>query len=88
MQYPKFLYKKEQKDYDNPQFEVPETKYWIHTANPFNIVKASKWILKEKPDLVIFPWWHPYFAPCFWICLLYTSLLGIFDGRCRQCLSL
>ncbi len=67
MQYPKFLYKKEQKDYDNPQFEVPETKYWIHTANPFNIVKASKWILKEKPDLVIFPWWHPYFAPCFWI---------------------
>lgn len=51
MQYPKFLYKKEQKDYDNPQFEVPETKYWIHTANPFNIVKASKWILKEKPDL-------------------------------------
>ena len=67
MQYPKFLYKKEQKDYDNPQFEVPETKYWIHTANPFNIMKASKWILKEKPDLVIFPWWHPYFAPCFWI---------------------
>lgn len=67
MQYPKFLFKKEQKDYDNPQFEVPDTKYWIHTANPFNIIASTRKIKKENPDLVIIPWWHPYFAPCFWI---------------------
>ena len=67
VQYPKILYKREQKDYDNPQFEVPDTKYWIHTANPFNIISVAKRIKGDNPDLVIFPWWHPYFAPCFWI---------------------
>lgn len=65
MQYPKFLFKKEQKDYDNDSFKIEDTKYWINTANPFNCAKVAAKIRKMKPDAVIIQWWHPYFAPCY-----------------------
>lgn len=64
-QYPKFLYKKEQKDFGNDAFRVEDTDYAIHTASPFNWVSAARKIRRLKPDLVIFQWWHPYFAPCY-----------------------
>ncbi len=67
MQYPKFLFKKEQKDYSNDAFKIDGTKYWINTANPLNCVSSALKIKKSRPDLVIFQWWHPYFAPCYWI---------------------
>lgn len=67
MQYPKFLFKKEQKDYSNDMFKVEDTKFWINTANPFNIIRIAQRIKKMKPDLVIMQWWHPYFAPCYFM---------------------
>lgn len=67
MQYPKFLFKKEQRDYSNKSFQVDDTKYWINTANPFNIMASAGKIRKQKPDAVILQWWHPYFAPCYYI---------------------
>ncbi|WP_270816566.1 glycosyltransferase family 4 protein [Hungatella effluvii] len=72
LQYPKFLFKKEQKDFTNNFFEIPETKYWINTANPINWFISAYSIKKLKPDLIIFQWWHPYFMPCYKImtCLL------------------
>lgn len=65
MQYPKFLFKKEQKDYSNDMFKVEDTQFLINTANPFNIIGVANQIKKMKPDLVIIQWWHPYFAPCY-----------------------
>ena len=73
MQYPKFLFKKEQKDYSNKSFQVDDTKYWIHTANPINLFLAARRIRKLRPDAVILQWWHPYFAPCYRIL---AALLG------------
>lgn len=73
MQYPKLLFKKEQKDYSNDMFKVENTQFLINTANPFNIIDVAKKIKKMKPDLVIMQWWHPYFAPCYWIL---ESVLG------------
>lgn len=67
MQYPKLLFKKEQKDYSNKTFQIKEAKYWINTANPFNCIAVAKKIKNMNPDVVIFQWWHPYFAPCYWI---------------------
>lgn len=67
MQYPKLLFKKEQRDYANDSFKIEDTKYWIHTANPFNWITSAKKIKKENPDLIIIQWWHPYFAPCYWM---------------------
>lgn len=74
MQYPKLLFKKEQRDYSNKTFEVPDAQFLIHTANPFNIWNCAAKIRKMKPDLIILQWWHPYFAPC------YQLLLGALRG--------
>lgn len=67
MQYPKLLFKKEQRDYSNRSFEVAETKYWINTANPLNIFRTAHRIKNLKPDAIILQWWHPYFAPCYFL---------------------
>lgn len=73
MQYPKILFHKEQKDYQNDRFKIDDTKYLIHTANPFNIIKTARHIRKLKPDQVIIQWWHPYFAPCY---ILLAKFMG------------
>ena len=65
MQYPKLLFKKEQRDYANDTFKVEGTEFLINTANPFNILKTAGDIIKMNPDKVIIQWWHPYFAPCY-----------------------
>lgn len=77
-QYPKFLYKKEQRDYSNDSFKIDETKYLIHTANPLNWLHTAKKIGAMKPKMVIIQWWHPYFAPCYYVlckCLKKTKIL-------------
>lgn len=79
MQYPHFLFKKEQKDYDNDSFKIDDTDFCIHTANPLNWIHTANQIRKLKPDLVIFQWWHPYFAPCYFsICKLLGKIRILF----------
>ncbi len=65
LQYPKFLFKKEQKNYEDDFLQIEGTKYLINTANPLNWPSVVSFIRKEKPDLMIMQWWHPYFAPCY-----------------------
>ena len=74
MQYPKFLFHKEQRDYSNDSFKIENAQYRLHTANPFNIVRTARYIRRKKPDMVVIQWWHPYFAPCYF-------LLARFMGR-------
>jgi len=66
LQYPKLLFKKEQRDYENDTFKTEGTNYLINTANPFFWHWSAEKINALKPDLVIIQWWHPYFAPCYW----------------------
>lgn len=66
MQYPRILFKKEQKDFSNDTFKIDDTDFAINTANPLNWIKVASKIKKMKPELVIMQWWHPYFAPCYW----------------------
>ncbi len=65
MQYPKILFRKEQRDYSNDAFKVENTKFLLNTANPFNIIATARKIVKLNPEKVIIQWWHPYFAPCY-----------------------
>lgn len=73
MQYPKFLFRKEQRDYSNDSFKIEGAEYLLNTANPFNIVRTAHHIRRKKPDLVVIQWWHPYFAPCYF---LLTRFMG------------
>lgn len=74
MQYPKLLFRKQQRDYENDSFKIEGTDFMINTANPFNIIRTANYIKKQKPDMLIIQWWHPYFAPCY-------ILLAKFMGR-------
>lgn len=65
MQYPKLLFKKEQRDYANDVLKIDDTQFLINTANPFNIIGSAMKIKKMKPDFLIMQWWHPYFSPCY-----------------------
>ena len=70
LQYPKFLSRgKEQKNnnYSNCSFE--NTHYLLNTINPISYISTVHYIIKEKPNLVIFQWWHPYFTPSYWVIL-------------------
>lgn len=67
MQYPKFLFHKEQKDYSNDSFKIENTNYMLHTANPFNIIRTARYIRRKEPDIVLIQWWHPYFVPCYFL---------------------
>lgn len=65
LQYPKMLFKKEQRDYQNDAFKIEDTQYLINTANPLNWGRSVKAICALRPDLAVIQWWHPYFAPCY-----------------------
>lgn len=78
MQYPKLLFRKEQRDFSNRTFEVKDAEYLINTANPFNILDSAKKINQMEPDLVILDWWHPYFAPCYQILLSKLNCIKAF----------
>ncbi len=67
MQYPKFLFHKEQRDYSNDSFKIDAAIYMLHTANPFNIIRTARYIRHQRPDMVLIQWWHPYFAPCYFL---------------------
>lgn len=70
MQYPKLLFKKEQKDYADDLLKIEDTEFLINTAAPLSWGKIVSAIDSYKPDAVIIQWWHPYFSPC------YISLAG------------
>ena len=73
MQYPKLLFRKEQRDWENKTFKIAEAVYWINTANPISCMNTAKKINKLNPDMVIIQWWHPYFAPCYFIMMKFLK---------------
>ncbi len=73
MQYPRFLFRKEQRDYSNDSFRIENAEYILHTANPVNIIKTARHIRRQRPDMVVIQWWHPYFAPCYFLLTRFTG---------------
>lgn len=79
LQYPKLLFKKDQRDYSNDTFKIEDTNFLINTANPFNWIRSAKQIKKMNPDCIIMQWWHPYFSPCYWtMCKLLKKFKKMF----------
>lgn len=65
MQYPEFLYKNPQKDYKDDVVKIDDVEFVLNSANIFSWIKLAGRINMDKPELVIFQWLHPYFAPCY-----------------------
>jgi len=62
-QYPKLLFpgRNDRDPSENPL--RTEAEYLLDPLNPFSWHKALKRMRDWQPDVVIIPWWHPYFAP-------------------------
>ncbi len=64
--YPKFLFPgKTQFESSSEELEKIESERIIDSINPINWLITGSKIIKEKPDVVIFKYWLPFFAPCF-----------------------
>ena len=75
-QYPKIFFPgKSQKFNNNKKFE--NTDYTISSINIFSWFRTANKILRQKPDLIIFSYWNPFFAPCFgYIAQLLKNKMG------------
>jgi len=64
-QYPSLFFPgKSQIDPGKPLFNVP-TVSLIDSINPISWYRAARYITNQKPDVIIFRYWMPFFAPCF-----------------------
>ncbi len=64
-QYPSLLFPgKSQLEGGDTTEKIP-SKVLVDSINPFNWINIGYKIKKEKPDLIIFKYWMPFFAPCF-----------------------
>jgi glycosyltransferase involved in cell wall biosynthesis len=64
--YPDFLFPgKTQFDESGSPLEVVSERI-IDTLNPFSFFTAARAIARQRPDLVVFQWWHPFFAFAYW----------------------
>lgn len=63
--YPSFLFPgKTQYDESKVAIKKAPNERLINSINPFNWLYVGMKINKENFDVVVFDWWHPFFAPC------------------------
>jgi glycosyltransferase involved in cell wall biosynthesis len=63
--YPSILFPgTSQFDKSNTLIKKIENERVINSINPFTWIIAANKIRKEKPDLIVFDWWHPFFSFC------------------------
>jgi len=64
-QYPKLFFPgKTQKDEGKELIPLSSTPL-LDSLNPFTWIQAFFWIKKIRPQLLIFKYWMPFFAPCY-----------------------
>ncbi len=75
-QYPNFLFPGEsQKDPSGFFFNVSHDAC-LDSINPLTWFVTFRKIRRFKPDLILFPWWHPFFAPSFGSIAFLCKLFG------------
>ena len=80
-QYPGFLFPgKTQIDESETVFQVPH-EATIDSINPFTWIRTAFRIARYKPDLVLYSWWNPFFAPAFGT----IARLARWFGGARSC---
>lgn len=78
-QYPKLFFPgKTQEEKGDELVKIPADKniISIDSINPFNWISVGRKIGKEKPDLIIFRYWIPFFAPCFAVISYFAKKLS------------
>jgi len=65
LQYPRFLFpgKTQFTEAEAPS-DLKITRL-LNSINPFNWINVGQKIRRQKPDILIIKYWHPFMAPCF-----------------------
>ncbi len=75
-QYPRLLFPgKTQIDRSDVPFQVPH-QACIDSINPYTWLATAVRIARYRPDVILFSWWHPFFAPAFGTIAHAARLLG------------
>jgi len=64
LQYPGIFFPGKSQYTDEPAPERVLIRTIINSVNPFNWIKVGRQIRRERPDIIIFRYWMPFFAPC------------------------
>lgn len=62
-QYPKWLFPGKSDKDPSKRPLTTEAEYLLDPINPVTWRRTLKRVAKFCPDVVLIPWWHPYFAP-------------------------
>ena len=63
LQYPSFLFPGKTQYSPDPQPQGLDIVRRLNSVNPFNWIKVGRQIRREKPDLLIVPFWMPFMGP-------------------------
>jgi glycosyltransferase involved in cell wall biosynthesis len=68
-QYPKIFFPGKTQDEQGTESEAYKTNARVMTdsINPFSWIRTGFAVASEKPDVVIFKYWMPFFAPCYFV---------------------
>ena len=76
-QYPKFLFPgKTDKDYSDLTLKDDDTQPMLDSMNPFTWIRVACKIIKDKPDIIIIPWWVVFWAPHFLTIIIILKLFS------------
>ncbi|HSR17309.1 MAG TPA: hypothetical protein VLM39_04370, partial [Ignavibacteriaceae bacterium] len=64
-QYPSVFFPGKSQTEEENEIEKIPSEQLVDSINPFNWFKVGEKIKKDQPDLLIFKYWMPFFAPCF-----------------------
>ena len=64
-QYPAFLFPGKTQQETGERVHVPPAPQRVDSINPLNWLRVGRMIRDERPDLLIFKYWLPFFGPCF-----------------------
>jgi len=76
-QYPAFFFPgKTQKD-DGREMIPVRAEPLLDSVNPLSWIRAALWLKSVKPNLVLFKYWMPFFAPCYAAVAYLAKKLGV-----------
>lgn len=65
LQYPGFLFPGKTQYSTEPAPEGLGIRRMMSSVNPFSWLRTGRYIRRQRPDLVVSPFWLPFMAPCF-----------------------
>ena len=64
-QYPSFLFPGKSQDEKGPPAIPVRATPLIDSLNPVSWFRAARWVERQAPDLTVFKYWMPFFAPSY-----------------------